>query len=45
VSREIHVPPLRERLEDVPLLARHFIEQLSLELGKEVAGISDAASP
>jgi DNA-binding NtrC family response regulator len=40
---EIHVPPLRERLEDVPLLARHFIEQLSLELGKEVAGISDAA--
>lgn len=40
---EIHVPPLRERLEDVPLLARHFIEQLSLELGKEVVGISDAA--
>jgi two-component system, NtrC family, response regulator HydG len=41
---EIHVPPLRERLEDVPLLARHFIERLSVELGKEVAGISDAAT-
>jgi transcriptional regulator with PAS, ATPase and Fis domain len=40
---EIHVPPLRERLEDIPMLARHFIEQLSLELGKEVSGISDAA--
>lgn len=40
---EIHVPPLRERLEDVPLLARHFIERLSVELGKQVTGISDAA--
>jgi len=34
---------VRERLEDVPLLARHFIEQFSVEPGKEVAGISDAA--
>jgi DNA-binding NtrC family response regulator len=40
---ELHVPPLRERLEDVPLLARHFIERLSVELGREVSGISDAA--
>jgi len=29
-----HVPPLRERREDVPLLARHFIVQISAEYGK-----------
>ncbi len=39
----IHIPPLRERMEDVPLLAREFLERISLELGKEVADISDPA--
>jgi DNA-binding NtrC family response regulator len=29
----IHVPPLAERLEDIPLLAKHFIEQISVEMG------------
>ncbi len=29
-----HVPALRERREDVPLLARHFIAQISAEYGK-----------
>src|SRR6185369_9751143 len=28
------VAPIRERREDVPLLARHFIQQLSVEYGK-----------
>ncbi len=40
---EIKLPPLRERREDVPLLARHFIEKLSPELGKEVQDISEGA--
>jgi len=39
----IHIPPLRERVEDIPLLARRFIERISAELGKEVTGVSDAS--
>jgi len=34
----IHVPPLRERLEDIPLLAEHFLEQYSGDMGKELVG-------
>jgi len=39
----IRIPPLRERLEDIPLLARHFIERLSVEIGKDVEDISENA--
>jgi two-component system, NtrC family, response regulator AtoC len=39
----IHLPPLAERRDDVPLLVTHFIEQYSKAFGKPVKGIDPAA--
>jgi DNA-binding NtrC family response regulator len=39
----IDVPPLRERREDVPLLAQHFLEEMAAESGKAVRAISREA--
>ena len=40
---EIHVPALRERLEDVPALADHFLQVYSRKYSKNVRNISEAA--
>jgi Nif-specific regulatory protein len=39
----IRVPPLRERREDIPLLAKHFLERYATELGKPASGYSQQA--
>ncbi|EKD35723.1 MAG: hypothetical protein ACD_75C01807G0001, partial [uncultured bacterium] len=36
----IHLPPLRERREDIPILTKHFIEKYSREFNKEIKMIS-----
>jgi len=40
---QIPLPPLRDRTEDIPLLAHRFIERFSREFGKEVAHIDPEA--
>ncbi|MDJ0786525.1 MAG: sigma-54 dependent transcriptional regulator [Myxococcota bacterium] len=40
---QVALPPLRERMEDVPLLLRHFLEKYADEVGKEVDGFDDEA--
>jgi len=39
----VHLPPLRDRREDVPLLVAHFIKKLSAEVGRTVKGVSPEA--
>jgi two-component system response regulator AtoC len=40
----IELPPLRERKEDVPLLAQHFLKKFAVENQKEITGFSPEAS-
>jgi PAS domain S-box-containing protein len=37
----IHVPPLRERIEDIPYLIRHFIEKFSLLYPSPIEDVDD----
>jgi DNA-binding NtrC family response regulator len=39
----IRLPPLRERREEIPLLAHHFVERFAEEFGKAIDHISPAA--
>jgi len=39
----IPIPPLRERKEDIPLIANHFLNSLNSKMGKDIRGISDEA--
>ncbi len=40
---QVLLPPLRDRLEDLPLLVHHFVEKYGRELGKPVRGLDDTA--
>ncbi|MBN1224276.1 MAG: sigma-54-dependent Fis family transcriptional regulator [Candidatus Aminicenantes bacterium] len=37
---EIHLPPLRDRTEDIPLLTRHFLNAFNEKFDKDLKGIS-----
>ncbi len=37
----VHLPPLRERKEDIPLLVEHFIKKYNTEMGKQCVGVSN----
>jgi DNA-binding NtrC family response regulator len=39
---QIQLPPLRERREDIPLLAAHFVRKFSASMNKRVTGVTPA---
>ena len=41
---QLVIPPLRERMDDVPLLIRHFVEKYARDSEKEIRGVSEEAA-
>jgi two-component system response regulator PilR (NtrC family) len=39
----VHIPPLRQRREDIPLLADHFLARFAKEMGKAISKVSSQA--
>ena len=39
----IHLPPLRQRREDIPLLTTNILQRLNRQMGNKISGISQAA--
>lgn len=37
----LHLPPLRDRIDDIPLLVSHFIRKFNKQMGKNIVGIVD----
>ena len=40
---QLDVPPLRDRLDDVPVLADHFLKKFTREMGRKIKGFTPAA--
>jgi transcriptional regulator with GAF, ATPase, and Fis domain len=39
----VHMPPLRERVKDIPLLTAHFLEQLNAKYQRQIQGLTPEA--